>query len=64
MNAGFCIYPVGSEVVLSDGRHAIVVENHPGFVQRPTVRLLEDGKEINLRGDRNAYNITIVKLMI
>ena len=64
MNAGFCIYPVGSEVVLSDGRHAIVVENHPGFVQRPTVRLLEDGKKINLRGDRNAYNITIVKLMI
>ena len=58
------IYPVGSEVVLSDGRHAVVVENHPGFIQRPTVRLLETGEEINLRGDRNAYNITIVKLMV
>ncbi|MBD8914972.1 MAG: HD-GYP domain-containing protein [Pseudobutyrivibrio sp.] len=64
MVAGFCIYPVGSEVVLSDGRHAVVVENHPGFIQRPTVRLLETGEEINLRGDRNAYNITIVKLMV
>lgn len=64
MVAGVCIYPIGSEVVLSDGRHAVVVCNHQGFIQRPTVRVIDDGTEINLRGDRSAYNITIVKLLM
>lgn len=59
-----CIYPIGSEVVLSNGKHAIVVENHPGFIQRPTVRLMDSGEEINLRSDRSAYNITIVELLM
>lgn len=64
MSAQFCIYPIGSEVVLSTGAHAIVVENHIGFIGRPTVRLIETGEEINLRSDRKAYNITIVQLLV
>lgn len=64
MASQLCIYPIGSEVVLSTGEHAIVIENHPGFIGRPTVRLMESGEEINLRGDRKAYNITIVKLIM
>lgn len=64
MSSQFCIYPIGSEVVLSDGRHAIVTENHPGFIGRPTVRLIQDGREINLRSDREAYNITIIQLLV
>lgn len=64
MAARLCIYPLGSEVVLSDGRHAIVVENHPGFIQRPTVRIMDSGEELNLRSDRSAYNITIVQLLM
>ena len=64
MASQFCIYPIGSEVVLSDGRHAIVVENHIGFIGRPTIRLVETGEEINLRGDRSAYNITITQLLV
>lgn len=64
MASQFCIYPIGSEVVLSNGRHAIVVENHIGFIGRPTIRLVDTGEEINLRGDRSAYNITITQLLV
>ncbi len=63
MVESFCIYPVGSEVVLSDGRHAIVVENHAGFMQRPTIRLF-DGIELNLRSERDSYNVTIKNLVV
>lgn len=55
------LYPLGCEVTLSDRRKAIVVENHAGFMQRPTVRLIESGEEIDLQKDRSAYNITIVQ---
>ncbi len=64
MASQLCIYPVGSEVVLSNGRHAIVVANHRGFIGRPTVRLVDTGEEFNLRSDRAAYNITITQLLI
>lgn len=64
MSSQLCIYPIGSEVVLSDGRHGIVVENHIGFIGRPTIRLMDTGEEINLRGDRSAYNITITQLLV
>jgi putative nucleotidyltransferase with HDIG domain len=61
MSSQLALYPVGSEVVLSDERHAIVVENHAGFMQRPTVRVVDTEEEINLLSDRDAYNITIVR---
>ncbi|MBR1571424.1 MAG: HD-GYP domain-containing protein [Lachnospiraceae bacterium] len=64
MAAQFAIYPVGCEVVLSTKARGIVVENHPGFMMRPTVKLLETGEHLNLRDDRMAYNITITQLMM
>lgn len=59
-----CVYPVGCEVVLSNGEHALVVENHVGFILRPTIKLLSDGRVINLMSDRDARSITIVKLLL
>ncbi len=58
------VYPVGCEVVLSDDRHAIVTKNFPNFVLRPVVKLLETGEIINLNQDRDARNITIVRLVV
>ncbi len=58
------VYPVGAEVELSDGRHGIVIENHRGFVLRPTLRMLEDGSSLNLMDDRKALNLTIIKLLM
>ena len=49
---------------LSDGSEAIVVENHSGYVLRPTVRRLSDGVNINLKTDRKSWKLTIVKLMM
>ena len=39
------VYPKGVTVLLSDGREAIVVENHLGSPLRPTVRFF-DGKDL------------------
>ena len=59
-----CVYPVGCEVELSNGEFALVVENHKGYSLRPTVKLLSSGRIIDLTSDRNAWNLTIVKLMV
>lgn len=59
-----CIYPVGCEVELSNGQRGIVKENHKGSILRPTVKLLDTDNIINLFADRNARNLTIVKLMM
>lgn len=60
----FCVYPVGAEIELSDGRHGIVIENHAGYVMRPTVKTLSNGTVIDLKADRTARSLTIVKLMM
>ena len=59
-----CVYPVGCEVELSNGEYAIVVENHKGYSLRPTVKMISTGRIIDLTADRNAWNLTIVKLMV
>ena len=59
-----CIYPVGCEVELSDGRHALVVENHRGYILRPTVKLIDNGEYIDLCEDRSSWNLTITKLLM
>lgn len=59
-----CIYPVGCEIELSNGKRAIVKENHKGYVLRPTIQLLDTENLIDLRADREARNLTIVKLMM
>lgn len=59
-----CVYPVGCEVELSDGRRGVVIENHRGYVLRPTVKLLEGGTIVDLAQDRKYWNVTITKLMM
>ncbi|MCR4674984.1 MAG: HD-GYP domain-containing protein [Lachnospiraceae bacterium] len=59
-----CVYPVGCEVELSNGEKALVIENHKGYSLRPTVKLMTNGRELDLTADRNAWNLTIVKLMV
>ena len=39
----FAPYPVGEKVILSDGRHAVVVSNNSN-VLRPTIRLTDEGE--------------------
>lgn len=53
------LYPVGSAVLLSDGRLAYVKENRRFAMQRPTVRT-EDGETIDLL---DTLNLTIMKIL-
>lgn len=59
-----CVYPIGCEVELSTGDRGIVIENHHGFILRPTIKLLDSGKIINLSEDRSKWNLTISKLVM
>ena len=58
------VYPVGCEVELSDKRHAIVAKNFANFILRPVVKIMDTGEQINLNTDRNARNITIIRLVV
>lgn len=51
-------YPKGTQVTLSDGREAIIVDNYGPRNLRPLIRLL-NGAEIDLLKRQN-YNITIL----
>lgn len=53
------IYPKGVNVLLSDGREAIVVENHLGKPLRPRVRFF-DGTELDMNDATIGMNITII----
>ena len=64
MTSELCVYPVGCEVILSNGRHGIVKENHRGFVLRPTVKMLDDGSIINLLNDSATRKITITRVVM
>ena len=52
------VYPAGCDVRLSDGRVGRVVENHAGFVDRPTVACGKE--ELDLAHDRNLLSVTVV----
>lgn len=56
------IYPLGSTVLLSDGRKAIVEKNYSDSVLRPLV-FTEDNEVLDLRNDLNCLNITIIDLV-
>ena len=64
MVSEICVYPVGCEVILSNGRHGIVKENHRGFVLRPTLKMMDDGTELNLLSDSSTRKITIVRVLM
>ena len=53
------VYPKGVNVILSDGREAIVSENHLGNPLRPTVRFF-NGAELDLSSPNASINVTII----
>ncbi len=53
-----CVYPVGCEVRLSDGRTARVIENIPGYLNRPKVVSGDD--IMDLANDIEYLHITIL----
>lgn len=57
-------YPVGCEVELSNGWHAVVVKNFKDFSLRPLVKVLETGEMLNLRDDIAGRSITVGNMMI
>lgn len=57
--ASVILYPVGSNVKLSNGEMARVVENRPECVLRPTVVGLKSGKVYNLAEDLACASILI-----
>lgn len=56
-------YPVGCEVELSNGMHAVVAKNFQGFAMRPLVKILETGEMLNLLEDPAGRNIIIGKII-
>ena len=52
------LYPKGTEMIMSDGRHCIIVENKDLHNLRPIIRLM-DGTTIDLT-DKEYLNITLV----
>lgn len=64
MSKELCIFPVGCEVELSDGRVGIVTENHRGFVMRPTIKAIPTGEIIDLCEDRSQWKLVISKLLM
>lgn len=56
-------YPVGCEVELSNGCHAIVVENFRDFSLRPLVKILETGELLNLRDDVAGRCVTVGRMI-
>lgn len=54
------LYPVDSMVTLSNGKHAKVVENTPGYPMRPKVIDTEDGTIYDLGADPKLTNIIVV----
>lgn len=54
------LYPVGTDVDLSNGERARVIENSPHYVLRPRVMGLETGRIYNLGSDLSCANIIIL----
>ena len=47
------VYPAGCEVMLSDGRTALVAENDPEHMLRPKVIAIPDGEMIDLKSEKD-----------
>jgi len=58
------VYPVGCEVILSDGNQGVVVENYSDNILRPIVKVLGSNSIIDLNMDSTARNITILNLVV
>lgn len=58
------VYPVGCEVELSNGQHAVVVQNFEDFPLRPLVKVIETGDMLNFRDDAEARAVTLGRIVI
>ena len=58
------VYPVGCEVELSNGLHAVVAKNFQDFALRPQVKVVETGEMLNLRDDPAGRSITIGRTLL
>ncbi len=58
------VYPVGCEVALSDGRRAVVWENHPESLLRPIVKVLPEGEVLDLESGREGKELAILELFM
>lgn len=58
------VYPIGCEVELSNGKHAIVIRNYQDFPLRPRVLILNDETELDLNRDLEARNVTIKDVLL
>lgn len=54
------LYPVGTDVALSNGETARVIENVPNYVLRPKVMVVDTGKVYDLANDLNCASIIIL----
>lgn len=57
-------YPVGCEVELSNGQHAVVAQNFEDFPLRPLVKVIETGEMMNLRDDVEARAVTLGRIVL
>lgn len=57
-------YPVGCEVELSNGWHAVVARNFEDFALRPLVKVIDTQTMLNLRDDPEGRSITVGKMIM
>lgn len=58
------VYPVGCEVELSNGVHAVVAQNFEDFPLRPLLRICGTGENLNLRDDTAARSVTVGRIIL
>lgn len=57
-------YPVGCEVELSNGQHAVVAQNFEDFPLRPLVKIIETGDMRNFRDDAEVRSVTLGRIVL
>lgn len=58
------VYPVGCEVELSNGQHAVVAQNFEDFPLRPLVKVIETGDMLNFRDDAETRSVTLGRIVL
>jgi putative nucleotidyltransferase with HDIG domain len=58
------VYPIGTCVELSNGIQAIVLENYADCILRPVVRELQTREVIDLKNNKEYYNICVTKIIM
>lgn len=57
-------YPVGCEVELSNGQHAVIAQNFEDFPLRPLVKIIETGDMQNFRDDAEVRSVTLGRIVL